>query len=75
MDTEKYILLGKTQDELKQWLKAQSLPAFMSSQLMDWIYVNRVRSFDEMTNISLKHRAFLKEHASLGLADPVACAV
>lgn len=75
MDTEKYILLGKTQDELKQWLKAQSLPAFMSSQLMDWIYVKRVRSFDEMTNISLKHRAFLKEHASLGLVDPVACAV
>lgn len=75
MDGEKYILLGKTQEELKQWLKAQSLPAFMSAQLMDWIYVKRVKSFDEMTNISLKHRTFLKEHASLGLAAPITCAL
>ena len=75
MDSEKMILLGKTQSELRQWLQEQGLPGYMAAQLMDWIYRKRARSFDAMTNISLKHRSFLQEHASLGLTDPVATAV
>ncbi len=70
----KFILLGKTHLELKTWLLAQGLPAFMASQLMDWIYKKRARSFGEMSNISLKHRAFLQEKASLGLRAPMSCA-
>lgn len=75
MDMEKFILLGKTQEELKTWLKEHSLPGFMASQLMDWIYRKRVKNFDEMTNISLKHRNFLHENASLGLTPPLTCAL
>lgn len=70
----RFVLLGKTQAELKTWLQENAMPGFMASQLMDWIYKKRVRSFDEMTNISLKHREFLKENATLGLAAPMACA-
>ena len=73
--TEKYILLGRTLPELKEWVQSQGMPSFAAGQLMDWIYVKRARSFSEMTNLSLKHRALLEEKASLGLTEPLSVAV
>ena len=45
-------LLGKTPDELKAAATAVGLPAFTGRQIAQWMYAKRVRSFDEMTNIS-----------------------
>jgi len=73
--TEKYILLGKSLPELKEWVQSQGMPSFAAVQLMEWIYRRRARSFAEMTNLSLKHRALLEERASLGLSGPLSSAV
>ena len=67
--------LGRTLPELKEWVQSQGMPSFAAGQLMDWIYVKRARSFSEMTNLSLKHRALLEEKASLGLTEPLSVAV
>jgi 23S rRNA (adenine2503-C2)-methyltransferase len=67
----KYILLGKSFDELKAWTLAQGLPSFTASQLFEWIYRKSAKSFDEMTNISLQNRSLLKEKAELGLSPAI----
>ncbi|WP_223066474.1 23S rRNA (adenine(2503)-C(2))-methyltransferase RlmN [Paenibacillus caui] len=39
-------------EELQAWAAEQGEPAFRCSQIFDWIYVKRVNSFEEMTNLS-----------------------
>lgn len=75
MSEEKFILLGKSAAEIKQWAVEQGMPSYAASQLLDWIYRKRVRRFDDMTNLSLKHRALLAEKADLGFSDPIDVAV
>ena len=65
------ILLGKTLEELQTVALAVGLPKFAGKQLAEWLYVRRVRSFDEMTNISLKGREALKAAYSVGRHAPV----
>lgn len=64
-------LLGKNPDELKAAALAAGLPAFAGKQLAQWLYVRRVRSFDEMTNISKAGRAKLAELYDLGVSAPL----
>ena len=68
-------LLGKTLDELQEVALSVGLPKFAGKQLADWLYVRRVTSFDQMTNISLKGREVLKAHYSVGRYSPVKEAV
>jgi 23S rRNA (adenine2503-C2)-methyltransferase len=68
---EKYIILGKSFEELKTWTLDQDLPSFTATQLFEWIYRKSAKSFDEMTNISLQNRELLKEKAELGLYSPI----
>lgn len=68
-------LLGKTLTELQEVTLAIGLPKFAGKQLAEWLYVRRVRSFDEMTNISLKGREALKASYSVGRHAPVREAV
>lgn len=51
------------------------LPKFAGKQLAEWLYVRRVTSFDEMTNISLKGRETLKAAYAVGRHAPVKEAV
>ena len=51
------------------------LQKFAGKQLAEWLYVRRVRSFDEMTNISLKGREALKANYTIGRHAPVREAV
>ena len=51
------------------------LPKFAGKQLAEWLYVRRVRSFDEMSNISLKGRESLKDRYIVGRHAPVREAV
>ena len=69
------ILLGKTLEELQQVALSVGLQKFAGKQLAEWLYVRRVRSFDEMTNISLKGREALKANYSVGRHDPIKEAV
>ena len=54
------VLLGKTLTELQEVALSVGLQKFAGKQLAQWLYVQRVRSMDEMTNISLKGREALK---------------
>ncbi len=65
-------LLGKNLAELQAVAAAVGLPRFAGKQLAEWLYVRRVTSFDEMTNISLKGRESLRAAYSIGRHDPIA---
>ena len=64
-------LLGKNPEELKAAALAAGLPSFAGKQLAQWLYERRVRSFDEMTNISKAGRAKLAELYELGVSAPL----
>ena len=68
-------LLGKTLAELQQIAIEAGLPRFVGKQLCEWLYRKRVRSFDEMSNISLKARHALQERYTIGRIAPTAEAV
>lgn len=48
--------------ELKEWLVQQGEKPFRAEQVFDWLYVKRVTSFEEMTNLSKSLREKLAEH-------------
>ena len=68
-------LLGKTLTELQDVALSVGLQKFAGKQLAEWLYVRRVKSFDEMTNISLKGREALKANYTIGRHAPVREAV
>ena len=68
-------LLGKTPEELKALALEAGLPAFTGKQLAQWLYVKRVHSFDEMTNISKAGRAKLADLYEVGVSEPAGVAV
>ncbi|MBR0195541.1 MAG: 23S rRNA (adenine(2503)-C(2))-methyltransferase RlmN [Paludibacteraceae bacterium] len=69
------VLLGKTLSELQEVALAVGLQKFAGKQLAEWLYVRRVTSFDQMTNISLKGREALKANYTIGRHAPVREAV
>ena len=66
------VLLGKSLSELQSIALSVGLPRFAGKQLAEWLYVRRVTSFDEMTNISLRGREALREAYSIGRHAPIA---
>ena len=68
---EKKTLLGLTLDELKDVARQLGMPAFTGSQIAKWIYERRVKSIDEMTNISKGNRAKLAENYEIGCMAPI----
>lgn len=52
-------------NELLAWLKEKREPAFRAKQIYDWLYKKRVKSFEEMSNLSKELRAKLEEEFSL----------
>ena len=66
------VLLGKTLEELQEVALAVGLKKFAGKQLANWLYVKRVTSFDEMTNISLSAREQLKQSYRIGRHLPIA---
>ena len=65
-------LLGKNLAELQAVAAEVGLPRFAGKQLAEWLYVRRVTSFDEMTNISLKGREALRARYQIGRHAPIA---
>lgn len=64
-------LLGKTPEELKSVALEAGLPAFAGKQMAQWLYQKRVRSIDEMTNLSKAGREALKVRYEVGYAAPI----
>jgi 23S rRNA (adenine2503-C2)-methyltransferase len=54
-------LTGETLDSLAEKLRACGEPAFRAKQILEWLYKKRVRSWDEMTNLSKPLRQWLAE--------------
>ena len=58
-------LFGKTLSELQEIVVNLGLKKFVAKQLADWLYKKRVRSFDEMHNLSKAVREKLAENYSV----------
>ena len=63
-------LAGMTLEQLQRVTSELGLPRFVAKQLAHWIYVKRVPSFEQMTNISLATRSRLAERYTVGLQAP-----
>ena len=48
----KYKLLGKTPGELKEIAVQCGLPSYAGGQIAQWLYKKKVKTIDEMTNLS-----------------------
>ena len=64
-------LLGKTPEELAVIAKTHGLPAFAGKQMAQWLYQKRVRSIEEMTNLSKAGRETLSQHYEVGYVAPI----
>ncbi len=40
-----------TRDELISWFEERKIKSFKAIQIYEWLYIHRVKSFDEMTNL------------------------
>lgn len=54
-------------EELKQELINLNEKPFRAEQIFKWLYMENVKSFDEMTNLSLQLRKKLEENYSIGI--------
>lgn len=64
-------LLGMTLSEIQHVISELGLPKFTAKQIADWIYVKRVKTIDEMTNISMRNRDILKKQFDVGRVEPM----
>lgn len=60
--TDKMDILSKSLEELSAELASLGAPAFRAKQVFGWLHSNRVKSFDEMTNIPKALRETLSNH-------------
>ena len=63
-------LLGKTLNELHAVAESLGMPRFAAKQIAQWLYVKRVRTIDEMTNLSIANRERLSQSYCIGYEDP-----
>ncbi len=68
-------LLGMNPDELRQIALSEGLPGFTGKQLARWMYVKKVRTLAEMTDIPLSGRERLGEKYEVGVTPYVDCQV
>ncbi len=62
-------LLGKNLEELKAVVAEAGLPGFTAKQMAQWLYQKRVRTIDEMTNLSKAAREKLNEKYEVGVVE------
>ena len=55
-------LIGYPEEKLKQLFADWGAPGYRVQQVLSWVYLHRVRQFEEMTNLSKDLRARLAEH-------------
>lgn len=62
----KKALLGHNLEELKYIVSLFGLPSFTAKQIADWLYKKRVKSIDDMTNLSKSAREKLSAEYEVG---------
>ena len=62
----KKALLGHNLEELKYIVSIFGLPSFTAKQIADWLYKKRVKSIDDMTNLSKSAREKLSSEYEVG---------
>ena len=67
-------LLGKTLDEMRAAALGCGLKAFVGSQICEWLYSKRARTWDAMTNVGKQAKAVLQEKYDLGVEAPLGVA-
>ena len=65
----KKVLLGHNLEELKYIVSLFGLPSFTAKQIADWLYKKRVRSIDDMTNLSKSAREKLSAEYEVGRVE------
>ena len=63
----KHTLYGMTLSQLQRLCEEEHLPRFAAKQIAHWLYVKRVSSIDEMTNLSKAARAALAQKFEVGV--------
>lgn len=58
----KTLIYGQSLEELETFLKQNGQPKFRAKQITDWLYKKRVRTWEEMTNLSKSMRQMLDTH-------------
>jgi 23S rRNA (adenine2503-C2)-methyltransferase len=56
---------SQTKEDLEAQFKAWNEPAYRVGQILEWLYVHRVTSWDAMTNLPKALREKLRDHYSL----------
>ena len=56
-----------TKENLSKYFIDMGLKSYKATQVFEWLYSKRVKSFDEMTNLSNELRNKLNDNYSLGL--------
>ena len=51
-------------EDISQWVADEGQPSFRAQQLFDWLYVQRVAHFSDMTNLPKLLRTKLEDHFS-----------
>ena len=68
--SDKVVLLGQSETELKQLAQEMGMPAFVGKQMAQWLYAKGVMTIDEMTNISKANRERLAQRCTIGAHSP-----
>lgn len=58
-------------EDWTDWLRSKGYPNFRAKQIMNWLYTNRVSSFDEMTNLPKTIREELAEQFTFDTLDTI----
>ena len=62
-------LLGLNTDELRALVQENGEPVYRGNQLSEWVYQHKVRTFEEMTNLSDKLRTWLSKKYVIGCSQ------
>lgn len=55
-------IYGFTREALTEWMLERGEKKFRAAQVWEWLYIKRVSTFEEMTNLSKPMIALLEEH-------------
>jgi len=59
-------MVGLNNEEMRQLMQSLGESTYRGDQLFNWIYKKRIRTFDEMSNFSLRFRQRIAELADIG---------
>ncbi len=59
-------ILELTRDQLMAWLTERDVAAYRTDQILKWIYLRQVDSFDLMTDLAKNIRGLLGQHFAIG---------